>query len=216
MIIAVLAGVGIWLGTRPPTNNHREATTNPTTPTTPPPAPTVPPDRPGLDPAQHRTNQHHHGRPQHPTGTFERQPENEPLTLSDPNCRGVLFAGQLSAYAGSGYSAMSARVLQEPQSTFDHWVYQGAGGLSVRRPRRRVRERVGDQMDGLRRANRGPNLGQQRPRHVEHREPHRGTLKIAMLNIQPKVGSSWACQRCAQRGIQRGHRRHCVRPENHR
>ena len=45
VIIAVLAGVGIWLGTRPPTNNHREATTNPTTPTTPPPAPTVPPDR---------------------------------------------------------------------------------------------------------------------------------------------------------------------------
>ena len=213
VIIAVLAGVGIWLGTRPPTNNHRDATTNPTTPTTPPPAPTVPPDRLDsilLSTAQISTIM---DAPNIQAGTFEQQPENEPLTLSDPNCRGVLFAGpNCLRMQGSGYSAMSARLLQEPQSTFDHWVYQGAVAFPS-----------ADQADAFVKESATKwtaCAGQTVVQTLDNNGQgtwNIGNLtgeppKIAMLNIQPQGRQQLGVSASAQRGIQRGHRRHCCAP----
>ena len=72
VLIAALAGLGIWLGTR--TTHHQSPGGHQTPPPRQRTSPTVPPSA-GLNPAQHRTNQHHHGRPHHPTaGTFSAEP----------------------------------------------------------------------------------------------------------------------------------------------
>ena len=128
VIIAVLAGVGIWLGTRPPTNNHREATTNPTTPTTPPPAPTVPPDRLDsilLSTAQISTIM---DAPNIQAGPLENglKPSYSAFTLSNESCRGALAAGQLPVYQGSGYTGASFQGLQEQPGASGHLALQGA------------------------------------------------------------------------------------------
>ncbi|WP_156905035.1 sensor domain-containing protein [Mycobacterium kansasii] len=49
-----------------------------------------------------------------------------PITLSNPDCQGALYAMQGPAYAGSGQTAVRAQVLSEPGRFHAHWVNQAA------------------------------------------------------------------------------------------
>ncbi|VBA62373.1 Serine/threonine-protein kinase PknH [Mycobacterium attenuatum] len=49
-----------------------------------------------------------------------------PITVSNPDCQGALYAMQGPAYAGSGQTAVRAQVLSEPGRVHAHWVNQAA------------------------------------------------------------------------------------------
>jgi len=132
IVVAVLAGTGIWLavanGGRRPSGDTTATTTGRATTTTPTTVATVTPaqlDSFLLSPEQinaivattgivvdHNT-----------TEMTDSGPDN---TLSDERCLGALIGFQTATYKSSGYTAMLAQLLNKPNSNPGYAVVQGA------------------------------------------------------------------------------------------
>ncbi len=112
VVVAVLAGLAIWRGTRPsPPGPQADAGTSTTNPTT---APTVPTAR--LDSIMLNAGQVNGimGSSALQLAGTARQLDTTPYTLSNTDCLGALYSSMAATYAGSGYTAADQQVWQEP------------------------------------------------------------------------------------------------------
>jgi serine/threonine-protein kinase len=109
-IVLAAGGVGIWLVTRPK-------------PGPPPPEPiatdrlsTLLVNEPDINSVM--------GSSSMTAGKPITSMDTTPVTLSLPNCQGVLYTTQDPVYAGTGYTGVSGLVSSEPGDNYDHWVNQ--------------------------------------------------------------------------------------------
>jgi hypothetical protein len=109
VLVLVVSGLGIWLVTRPKP--------------VPPPDPITSERLSGLLLSPSDINS--------VMGSSTIQPgkpitsmDTSSVTLSSPECLGVLYTSQDPVYAGTGYTGLSALVASEPGDSYDHWVNQ--------------------------------------------------------------------------------------------
>ncbi len=123
VVVAVLAGVGIWQGSRPSHDGAQAGGGNPTT--SPTPAPTVPIAR--LDSILPNGGQINSimGSSTLQLAATTKRLDTTPYTLSNTDCLGALYSFMEPVYAGSGYTALVAQVWQEPGGG-EQLIYLGA------------------------------------------------------------------------------------------
>jgi serine/threonine kinase PknH len=100
-------------------------------PSSPPPPPPAPP-HPLVTPAQaaslllspDQVNSIMGATGMAATGQPRNEPFDETVTISNPNCLGVLYAAEQSVYQGSGFTQVTDQVLHEPGDNPDHVVLQ--------------------------------------------------------------------------------------------
>ncbi|BBZ39327.1 serine/threonine-protein kinase PknH/PknJ [Mycobacterium conspicuum] len=133
-VVAVLAGVGIWLGVRHQPNAPTAASTTTTTTatagaaTTTRTSPTVAPAQLNsilLSPAQIDAYFWTSGIVVDHSASDMRDPDPG-NTVSDPQCLGALIGLQSATYKSSGYTAVLGQLLKKPQSNPPIVVVQGA------------------------------------------------------------------------------------------
>jgi hypothetical protein len=126
VVVSALAGLGIWFGTRDTggggQGGQRKATTTTTT-TAAPPLDAAQLTSMLLSPTEINSIM---GTTSIILGTPTTEMVDLPNTVSNPACNGAMSAVQAGAYAGSGYTAVSAQLLHEPGERSNHDVVQAA------------------------------------------------------------------------------------------
>jgi serine/threonine kinase PknH len=109
VLIVIVGGLGIWLATKPKPK---------------PPPPPLTSDR--LAPLLLSVSEINSimGATNMTAGSPMTDLGKSTLTLSSPECLGVLYAIQNDTYTGSGWSDVQGLVLSEPGDSFDHWAHQ--------------------------------------------------------------------------------------------
>jgi serine/threonine protein kinase len=125
VVVSALTGLGVWFGTRDTGGGGRSGPrkTTTTTTTAAPTLDTAQLTSMLLSPAEINNIM---GATSIILGTPTTEMVDLPNTLSNPACNGPMNAVQAVAYAGSGYTAVSAQLLHEPGERPNHDVVQAA------------------------------------------------------------------------------------------
>jgi serine/threonine-protein kinase len=128
VIITALAGLSIWLATRPHREGGQAGSAKPTTnPTTAPTVPIALLDAILLSPAQINSIM---GTSTMKLAATATRLDKTPYTLSNPDCLGALFSLMEPVYAGSRYNTVVAQVLQDTGGGAERIVSQGVVAFS--------------------------------------------------------------------------------------